>query len=142
MKLDWAILCNSGEVQTNLAYVLGGGWDTAWRAPFPAPFGGALVLRFLLNRSEIGRAHQLELHFLDEDGTPIAPAVGLAIGAQQAPPGWPHGWDIPGMVALGLQTLLIPKAGMYAISILIDGSHVKDVAFQFLEGTPTQPGGA
>src|SRR6185369_2498415 len=72
MRLDWALLANAAEGPPNgLVYILGAGIDTLWREQFPAPFGGALVLRLLSSRIEADRGHKIEVHCVDEDGRPI-----------------------------------------------------------------------
>lgn len=140
MKLDWAILSNSAEVApNNLAYVLGGGWDTAWRSQFPAAFGGALTLRLLLNRLEVARPHQLEVHLLDEDGHPFVPPVTRNMSEMNLPPDYPKGWDVPALLAIGMPVLPIPSPGHYSLEILIDGQHVKSVPFRFILGPPPPP---
>ena len=152
MRLDWAILSNFAEVQANLSYVLGGGWETAWRPSFPAPFGGALSLRLLAHPSEVTTRHHVELLFWNEDGRPFAPSVSLDFGPGGIPTGHPTGWDLASVVAINLQSLLIPDAGRYSIEILIDGQHVKSIPFLCMVGSgpsaippqlppPASPGG-
>jgi hypothetical protein len=135
VKLDWAILSNAGEIRENLAYVLGGGWDTAWRPSFPAPFLGTLNLRLLLHRTEVAQRHTIQLEFQDQDGRPFAQRLDLNVGPGQVPQGYEVGWDIPAMVAINLG-LTVPKAGRYSIEILVDGQHAKTMAFKFLQGGP------
>jgi hypothetical protein len=140
VRLDWAILSNSGEIQANLAYILGGGWDTAWRPAFPAPFLGALNLRIMVHPTEVTSPHQLQLQFWNEDGQPFAPHLDLTIGPGVVPPGHPVGWDLPALLAIGLPGLLVPQPGRYSVEILIDGQHMKSVPFRFvLGGPPSQP---
>jgi hypothetical protein len=140
MRLDWAILSNSGEIQGNLAYVLGGGWDTAWRPIFPAPFFGALNLRLLVHPSEVSEPHRIQLQFWNQDGKPFAPQLDLNVGPGQIPPEHEVGWDVPAMLAIGLQGLTVPAPGRYSIEILIDGQHVRSMPFKFVLGGP--PGSA
>jgi hypothetical protein len=136
MKLDWAILSNSGEIQANLAYVMGGGWDTAWRPAFPAPFFGALNLRLLVHPSEISHPHRIELQFWNEDGKPFAPQLQLTVGPGEMPPEHEVGWDVPAMLAIALHGLMVPKPGRYSIEILIDGAHARSMPFKFVQGGP------
>jgi hypothetical protein len=134
--IDWAILSDFSQVaQTNLLHVIGGGWDTAHRPHFPAPFNGALAVRILFTRHEVGRPHQVELDVVDEDGRSIAPTVTLGVQGQ-VPPGFPMGWDIPLMFVSNMHGLQIPQAGRYAINIMLDGHHVKSVPFQFVQAPP------
>jgi hypothetical protein len=51
MRLDWALLASAAEGPPNgLVYILGAGIDTMWREQFPAPSGGAMVLRPVTSR--------------------------------------------------------------------------------------------
>jgi hypothetical protein len=135
VRIDWAILSNASEVQNNLAYVMGGGWDTGWRPQFPAPFMSSLCIRILLNRTEVPRGHTIEIQFMDEDGQAFAPTVSLGSSPGTIPPDWPMGWDLPMMLAIGLQGLVIPSAGRYSFEILLDGAHQKSIPFRMVLGT-------
>jgi hypothetical protein len=45
MRLDWALPANSAEASPNaVVHILGAGFDTLIRDPFPTPFGGVIVL--------------------------------------------------------------------------------------------------
>jgi hypothetical protein len=136
MRLDFAVLSNSSEVQSNLLYLSGGGWDTGWRSGFPAPFQGALTIRLLAHQTEVNRPHKLEIRFLSEDGAEFAPAFDATLTPGPAPADLPIGWDVPIMLAIGLQTLQIPAPGRYSIEILIDNQHAKSVQFRLIEGAP------
>ncbi len=136
MKLDFAVLSNASEVQANLLYLMGGGWDTGYRPMFPAPFQGALTIRLLAHPTELNRPHQLELRFLTEDGAEFAPVLTLTITPGPPPPEFPKGWDVPLMMAIGLQNLAIPTAGHYSIEILIANQHLKSVQFRLIQGVP------
>src|SRR5438093_5784451 len=104
MRLDWALLANAAEGPPNgLVYILGAGIDTLWRDQFPAPFGGAMVLRLLASRIEAQRAHKLEVHVVDEDGQPILPQpLVLNLTPRPVPTDHPHGWDIASNVVINL----------------------------------------
>lgn len=136
MRIDWAILANSAEVApNNLSYVLGAGWDTSWRPSFPNIFIGALLLRVLFNRTEVGRAHSFEVQVLDEDGNAVAPPISGQVQGQ-VPNDYPKGWDLPVTAAIGINGLPIPRAGFYSFEILVDGQHLRSVPFRFLQGSP------
>ena len=136
MKLDWAILSNSSEIQGGLGYVLGGGWDTSWRPTFPASFIGALTLRVMVHRTEVTRQHELEVRFWDEDGRDFAPALQVQLGPGTVPDGHPPTWEVPAQLAIGLHGLPIPAAGHYSFEVSVDGQHLKSVPFRFVEGLP------
>lgn len=135
MKLDYAILANSSEIRENIAFMLGGSWDTAYSDRFPAQFSGSILIRLLFHQTETGREHQLELRVHDEDGRPIAPAATIALQVD-TPKELPTGWEVPALAAINLRGLPIPKQGRYSFELLVDGLHLKSLPFRFL---PQQP---
>ena len=140
MKLDWAILANAAEVQTNLIYVLGGGWDTGSRPQFPAPFQGALAMRLLLHPTEMSKPHKVEIQLNDEDGQSIAPRISLNTNPSPPPTSHPTGWDVAALVVVGMQSLMIPKPGGYSLEILLDDQHFRTIPFRFVQlATPGPP---
>jgi hypothetical protein len=132
MRLDWALLANAAEGPSNgLVYILGAGIDTLWRDQFPAPFGGAMVLRLVASRIEAQRAHKLEVHVVDEDGQPILPQpLVLNLTPRPVPADHPQGWDIASNIVINLAAVLIPKAGFYRFEILIDDQQVRSLPFR------------
>ncbi len=124
MRLDWAILSTAAEAREGLASMLSGGWDTSFRPEFPAPFIGAVTVRALFNRTEAGRSHPCEMHFLDEDGKPFAPTFRFELRVDVSP-SLPQGWDIPALASITLNGMIIPKPGLYSVEILMGGNHVK-----------------
>ena len=142
MTLDWAIICDAATVREGLAHILGGGIDTVYSTPKEqAPQGTAwpdsevigtpaqlsLALRFLLQRAELGRMHQVEVKVLGEDGENIVGATGVLY----APPnpslqsGWTQGLIIP------MSMQIAPKRfGVYSIDIFGDGAHLKSIPFR------------
>lgn len=132
MRLDWALLANAAEGPPNgLVYILGAGIDTLWREEFPAPFGGALVLRVVSSRLESERAHRVEVHCSDEDGKAILeqPLV-LGLPARPVPEHHPHGWDVASNIVVNLSGVPIPKPGFYRFEILIDDQQVRTLPFR------------
>jgi hypothetical protein len=141
LRLDWAILSNAAEIQAGLAYVLGGGWDTGWRAEFPAPFLGAMTVRLLVHPTEVNRPHQLELRFWTADGADFAAPLRIDLGPGQVPAERPAGQELPALLAIGLQGLTVPAPGHYSIEILVDDRHLQSIPFQMMQGPPPPPPG-
>jgi hypothetical protein len=132
MRLDWALLANAAESPPNgLVYILGAGIDTLWRDEFPAPFGGAMVLRVLSSRLESERAHKVEVHCSDEDGRPVLqqPVV-LALPVRTVTSEHPQGWDLAANIVINLAGVPIPKPGLYRFEILIDDQQVRTLPFR------------
>jgi len=132
LRLDWALLANAAESPPNgLVYILGAGIDTLWRDQFPAPFGGAMVLRVLTSRLESERPHKVEVHCSDEDGQRVLqqPIV-LTLPPRTVYSDHPHGWDLAANIVINLAGVPIPRAGLYSFEILIDDQQVRTLPFR------------
>jgi hypothetical protein len=132
MRLDWALLANAAESPPNgLVYVLGAGIDTLWRDDYPAPFGGAMVLRVLSTRLESERAHKVEVHCSDEDGQAVLqqPVV-LGLPPRTVTSEHPQGWDLAANIVINLAAVPIPRPGLYRFEILIDDQQVRTLPFR------------
>ena len=133
MKVDWAILCNAAEVRDGLAFVLGAGWDTAYREHYPATFWGSILVRTLFASEEAGRPHQCRLVFVDKAGTEIAESITLELMASPERD-LPLDWDLQLTTAVNLIGLPIPGPGQYAIEVWSGDELLRSIAFQFVEG--------
>ncbi|HEV2036334.1 MAG TPA: hypothetical protein VGU71_19450 [Candidatus Dormibacteraeota bacterium] len=144
MRLDWALLANAAEGPPNgLVYVLGAGIDTLWREQFPAPFGGAMVLRLLTSRLESERAHKVEVHCSDQDGNAVLPQpIVLTLPPRQVPSEHPQGWDLAANIVINLAGVHFVKPGFYQFEILIDDQQVRTLPFRLVQppgGTASAP---
>jgi len=141
MRLDWALLANAAEGPPNgLVYMLGAGIDTLWRDQFPAPFGGAMVLRLVTSRLEAGRPHKIEVHCRDEDGKAIlAQPIALIVPARQVPTEHPPGWDLAANIVINLAGVHIQKPGFYRFEIMIDDQQVRTLPFRLVQVARPNP---
>jgi hypothetical protein len=132
MRLDWALLASAAEGPPNgLVYILGAGIDTLWREQYPAPFGGAMVLRLLTTRLESERPHKVEVHCSDEDGAAVlAQPIVLTIPARPVPADHPHGWDLAAHIVINLSGIAIAQPGFYNFEILVDDQQVRTLPFR------------
>jgi hypothetical protein len=132
MRLDWALLASAAEGPPNgLVYILGAGIDTLWREQYPAPFGGAMVLRLLTTRLESERPHKVEVHCSDEDGAAVlAQPIVLTIPARPVPAEHPHGWDLAAHIVINLSGIAIAQPGFYNFEILVDDQQVRTLPFR------------
>ena len=140
MRLDWALLANAAESPPNgLVYILGAGIDTLWRDDYPAPFGGAMVLRVLSSRLESERAHKVEVHCSDEDGKAVLqqPVV-LGLPPRTVTSEHPQGWDLAANIVINLAQVPIPKPGLYRFEILIDDQQVRTLPFHAVRPPRTE----
>lgn len=133
MRIDWAILANGAEARDGLVYVLGGGWDTAYRQTFPATLTAALTVRLLCQVEEATLPHQMSLRFRPASGgEPFASTEAFPL-LTNIPDDLPSGWEVPTVVAIGLAGLSIPHAGEFRLEIDVDGTVVKTLPFRVLE---------
>jgi uncharacterized protein DUF6941 len=144
MRLDWALLANAAEAPPNgLVYVLGAGIDTLRREQFPAPFGGAMVLRLLASRLESERTHKVEVHCSDEDGNPVLPQpIVLSLPPRPVPSEHPQGWDLAANIVINLAGVHIAKPGFYRFEIMVDDQQVRTLPFRLVQvqrDTPSPP---
>ena len=141
MRLDWALLANAAEGPPNgLVYVLGAGIDTLWRDQFPAPFGGAMVLRLVTSRLESERAHTVEVHCSNEDGKAIlVQPIVLTVPPRQVPSEHPPGWDLAANIVINLAGIQIEKPGFYRFEILVDDQQVRTLPFRLVDTTRVDP---
>jgi len=144
MRLDWALLANAAEAPPNgLVYVLGAGIDTLRREQFPAPFGGAIVLRLLASRLESERTHKVEVHCSDEDGNSVLPQpIVLSLPPRPVPIEHPQGWDLAANIVINLAGVHIAKPGFYRFEIMVDDQQVRTLPFRLIQvqrDTPTLP---
>ena len=140
MRLDWALLANAAESPPNgLVYILGAGIDTLWRDEFPAPFGGAMVLRVLSSRLESERTHKVEVHCSDEDGNAVLqqPVV-LALPPRTVGSEHPQGWDLAANIVINLAAVPIPQPGLYRFEILVDDQQVRTLPFRAVRPPRTE----
>ena len=141
MRLDWALLANAAEGPPNgLVYVLGAGIDTLWRDQFPAPFGGAMVLRLVTSRLESERAHTVVVHCSNEDGKAIlVQPIVLTVPPRQVPSEHPPGWDLAANIVINLAGIQIEKPGFYRFEILVDDQQVRTLPFRLVDTTRVDP---
>ena len=135
MRLDWALLANAAEGPPDgLVYILGAGIDTLWRDQFPAPFGGAMVLRVVTNRLESASSHGVEVRCSDEDGNAIlAQPIVLTVPPREAPREHPPGWDLAANIVINLAAVRFETAGIYRFEIFVDGELVRTLPFRLVQ---------
>jgi len=137
MKVQWAMLANAVEVRDGLVNMLGGAWDSIAVTQTPeedAPLAvmrATLVLRVLLDRSETGRDHTIELRVVDADGAVQAQTSGTF--SVKPNPGLPIGWDQGLVLPISLSGARLNRIGGHEVTILIDGEFLHSVPFQVVD---------
>jgi hypothetical protein len=141
MRLDWALLAKAAEGPPDgLVYILGAGIDTMWHEQFPAPFGGAMVLRMVTTRLESERPHKVEVHCSDEDGRAIlGQPIVLTVPPRQVPRDHPQGWDLAANIVINLAAVPIQKPGFYRFEIMVDDQQVRTLPFRLVQATRMEP---
>jgi hypothetical protein len=128
MKLDWGMLANHAEAINNLVYINGGGIDTINSPAVPAIFNGAIVLRFLLHRTEMGRPHKIDIHIAMADGQEVV-KFNATLMTQVPPVIAGAGVLNPSILAMNINGLQLKSFGDYSVEILADDIHVKSMPF-------------
>jgi hypothetical protein len=134
MKVAVALLADSAIANQSdgKLYVLGGGIDTVSFDRFPAQLPAlSLALKLEFQPQECGRKHTVEVHAIDEEGTPIAPTLNHQFVPQrnQLDPTLPSG----AQVVINFQQLPLPKPSQNAFSILIDGMEVESLPLRVVK---------
>lgn len=139
MKLEWMILANHAEVNNELLYINGGGWDTIIvGAPIPGvPEGvtavmvGFLAIRFMFHVTETDRSHHFELTVLSEDGQQVAKVDGdFDVPRNESVPA---GWLQNVNMVLPVSGVALPSEGLYAINVNLNGQWVGDRPFRVIK---------
>ena len=101
---------------------------------FVAFVQGTLVGRILFHVTETGRTHAFGLTSFDEDGGEVGRVDGdLQVDPRRRhAPGWDHGVN----VVVPLTGLLLPRSGLYQISLTVDGKHLDDRPFRVVKAYP------
>jgi hypothetical protein len=133
-------MASAAEAPPNgLVYILGAGIDTLWRDAYPAPFGVSVVIRLVGSRTESNRPHTIEVVCNDQDGSSVfAQPITVQIPARSAPREYPGGWDLAAQIVLNLGGVPIPRPGIYALEILLDGQQVRTLPFRAMQGPMQQ----
>ncbi|MBI4668148.1 MAG: hypothetical protein HY747_03000 [Elusimicrobia bacterium] len=135
MELDFAFLSDSAEVANGKLYVLGGAFDTIWTKETPLILPRiTLVMRFLLTPAEVGRAHNMEIVVLGEDGKRI---INLATNLSvERPPTMAAGTKQSVPIALNFFNARFEKAGSHSVEILVNGTSLKSIPLRIMLQTP------
>ena len=136
MKLDWMILANHVEVQNDLLYVAGGGWDTinvVARAPeapaeVAAVMQGYVAIRLQIHQTETDKEHSFELTILDQDGGEAAKASGEF--RMERSSDIPEGWLQNVNIVIPLSGIALPRDGLYTINLDVNNQWVGDRRFR------------
>lgn len=123
------LLCDAAQAIGGKLYILGGGWSITG----PDPASMALALKIEVPWDQANRRHRLELSLVDGDGNQVMlpTQVGEAPVRIQAdfevgrPPGLTPGTPLDYVLAINMESFLIPPGGRYEWRLSI-GGHTED----------------
>ena len=121
--LDFAFLADAAEAEPGRKfYVLGGGIDQIAGPQFPLVHPHmSLVVRLLVARDELGRAHVLTVRLADPGGKELARIEGQ-IDTQIAAI---EGLALPVNMVINMGNTRFEQPGEYAIDIIINGEFLR-----------------
>jgi len=122
MKLDWALIARSAEIQNGEAYLLGAGLDTVGFPDFPASLFCTVVMKVLLDSDEVAKEHTISVSLKDPKVTEVVTAEGqFAIGAGQQPE------SNALLLAFNLYGVVVEGPGDYTVGIATERELLKEL---------------
>jgi hypothetical protein len=124
MELDFAILARTVKTRKGMSHCEFLGWKSYTLLAFPQCLDAALLFRvdFADDAWETALPHNVEIYFLDEARNTIANPKGIEV---QLPVGQTHFTH-----SVGLQDVMIQRAGDYTIEIYLDRKLAKKIRFK------------
>lgn len=119
MTIQVAVLCDAATEYNGKLNLLGT-FDTLYAADFPAHHPGCSVaIRLAFERNEEG-PHELQVHFVDEDGQPIMDPTDVPMEAA-----FPSDATfISRNFIVNFQQLKFEKSGLYAVDVVLDNRQL------------------
>ena len=123
--LDFAFLADAAEAEPGRKfYVLGGGIDQIAGPEFPLVHPHiSLVMRFIVNPTELGLTHHLEVRMVDADGKELAKLEGDI----QTAPSEPTGREVGVNMVINLANPRFEAPGDFALDILMNNQYQKSL---------------
>ncbi len=140
MRLMYAFLADFALAHPDgKFYVVGGGVSRLLGSGFPFRHPQlSLVVRIEFMPLECGRPHAIEVHAVDGDGRPFAPAMRVDARPERHPEAPTDAVAL--QFVLNLQNLEMRRPGRYAFSILVDGEQKDSVPLEVAATQPAPPG--
>lgn len=137
------MLANHAEVQANLLYAMGMGWNLI--GPAPSPFAIAALIE--VQWDETNRPLRLVLDIVDVDGQafqvatptgdrPFEIAADINVGR---PPDAPPGTTFVVPVAANVQAVLFQPGRQYVVRASVNGTQMDETSFRVRTQPPAQP---
>ncbi|HVL91701.1 MAG TPA: hypothetical protein VM841_15880 [Actinomycetota bacterium] len=127
-SLDFAFLADAAEAEPGRKfYVLGGGIDQIGGQSFPLVHPHmALVMRWVINPTEMNLRHHLEVRLVDADGQQLAKIEGDIEASGGAPMGREAGVNM----VINLTNTRFEKPGDFAFEVLMNNQHFKSLGLR------------
>lgn len=136
MELLTAVICDSASDYNGKLCILGA-FDTLGSSKFPIKHPHCtLALRFIFQAEDHG-PHQFEIRFVNADGQELLPRGPLRFNVNVDPIPMDR-YFVSRNLILNMQGLEIPAAGEYAFDLIKDGSALKRIPLQVIQG-PNMP---
>jgi len=130
VTVDFLILADAAQKQSDKLYMLGGGWSAVWAAEFPVNHQLAVAAGILVPWMETNHRHQFRIRLRGEDGSSFGELGGEF--EQGRPPGLPPGSTQRVIITVNM-TVRFEKPVEAAADLLIDGNVVKTVPFRVMQ---------
>ncbi|MBN1375293.1 MAG: hypothetical protein JXA01_03975 [Dehalococcoidia bacterium] len=128
MQVDFAFICDYAET-TNKINALGIGFDTIMAPKTPVKHPSFfLVIQMRATIVESGEK-DFEVHFIDEDGKEIVPALKSKINIPRPP----VGTENTGRIAMRYDNIEFPRFGSYSIHIVVEGHEMVRIPLRVMQ---------
>ena len=133
--LDFAFLADAAEAEPGRKlYVLGGGIDRISGPSFPLVHPHmALVMRFLVHPTELGRSHRLEVRLVNADGRELAKIEG---DIQTAAAEETFGREVGVNMVINMTSTRFENPGDFAVDILMNNQFQKSLSLRVGQAPP------
>jgi hypothetical protein len=130
ISVDFLILADAAQVQSDKLYLLGGGWSLIWAKDFPVQHQLAVAAAILVPWMETNQRHQFRIKLRSEDGTSLADLGGEF--EQGRPPGLPPGSTQRVLISMNM-SIRLEKPVEAVAELWLDETLAKSVPFRVVK---------
>ena len=128
MAIEWIILADSAQINSNKLYMLGGGWDRLTvKGSLPTQRNCSLALAFKIPWAETNQRQEFKVRFLDEDGNEFHQQITGRLETGR-PAGLPAGSDQRVQLAVDLR-FTIERIGSYVVEVTLNDRETARTTF-------------
>ena len=138
MDLDFALIADAAEAVNGKLHLINGAFDMIWTNQVPLTYPRiSFVIRLLMDASEVGRKHKIEISIMSEDGKRVGPTVGGELEVQRSPH-LPKGWKQGFLAVVNIASLKFPDFGDYSFELMVNDSCLKSVPLRLAQKASIQ----